>query len=130
MRFFTRPSRLRASLWLVAIALLFAALSPTLNALRIKAIGEPQAFAELCTKLGMVKIALDGDGKGSPPPSGHGPECAWCLPGQTWLGAPASDIALSFALQARHESPPAPVARALPRFVHPTPPSRGPPITA
>jgi hypothetical protein len=79
--------RARFTLWIAAIALLFAAMSPTLNAWRAQ--GQPKLFAELCTSMGFVRVALDDSGTPTQPTK-HSPECAWCL-------APASLLAMSGA---------------------------------
>ena len=63
-------------------------MSPTINAWRTK--GQPQLYAELCTKFGFVKISVAGDEKPSKSES-HAPECAMCLPAATWLGFANSD---------------------------------------
>jgi hypothetical protein len=76
--------RARFTLWLAAIALLFAALSPTLHAWRTE--GQPKRFTELCTSMGFVKVAVDDTGKPTKPVK-YGHDCASCL-------APGSLLAL------------------------------------
>ncbi len=76
--------RARPALWLAAIAILFAALSPTINAMRVQ--GQPALFAELCTSMGFVRVAVDDSGLPAKTAS-HATECAWCL-------APGSLLAL------------------------------------
>jgi hypothetical protein len=82
---FTRRARL--TLWLAAIALLFAALSPTLHAWRAE--GQPKRFTELCTSMGFVKVAVDDSGMPTKPVK-YGHDCASCL-------APGSLLALAGA---------------------------------
>ncbi len=79
--------RAHFTLWLAAIAMLFAALSPTLHAWRAE--GQPKLFAELCTSMGFVKVAVDDNATPATQVK-HGPECAWCL-------SPASLLAMSGA---------------------------------
>lgn len=67
--------------------MLFAALSPTLHAWRAE--GQPRLFAELCTSMGFVRVAVDDSGTPAKQ-ANHGPECAWCL-------APASLLAMGGA---------------------------------
>jgi hypothetical protein len=100
--------RARLTLWLAAVALLFAALSPTLHAWRAE--GQPKLFAELCTSMGFVRVAVDDNGTPAKPVT-HGPECAWCL-------SPASLLALGGA-DALHVPPaigrePAPLSARFP----------------
>lgn len=81
----------RFAIWLAAIAVLLAALSPTSNAWRLQ--GQPRLFAELCTSMGFVRIAIDD--KGAPTRQiKHGTDCSWCL-------SPASLLALS-GVDAQH----------------------------
>jgi hypothetical protein len=80
--------RARAALWLAAIAILFAALSITLNAWRAE--GQPQLFAELCTSMGFVRVAVDDNGTPAEPVK-HSPECAWCLSPASLLSMAGAD---------------------------------------
>ncbi|MBL0123851.1 MAG: hypothetical protein IPP88_14380 [Betaproteobacteria bacterium] len=80
--------RARATLWLAAIVLLFAALSPTLHAWRAE--GQPKRFTELCTSMGFVKVAVD-DNAMPARQAAHGPECAWCLSPASQLSIPGLD---------------------------------------
>lgn len=80
--------RARATLWLAAIVLLFAALSPTLHAWRAE--GQPKQFTELCTSMGFVKVAVDDNGMPATQTK-HGPECAWCLSPASLLSMPGAD---------------------------------------
>ena len=91
---FTR--RARFTLWLAAIALLFAALSPTLHAWRAE--GQPKQFTELCTSMGFVKVALDDTGTPAKPVK-YSHDCASCLsPGSllALVGADALHIPTTF----------------------------------
>lgn len=120
--------RARLALWLAAIALLYAALSPTLNILRIKASGQPQLFAELCTRMGIVKVPIAGEAPAKPQQS-HSVECSLCLPGGTWLGWAGGAETLSLpALQACHEAPATDVATGPARAPHTVARSRAPPV--
>jgi hypothetical protein len=99
-------TRHRIVVWVAALAVLVAALTPTANALRVKWLGEPLAFAELCTKFGMVKVALERSGTAPTPAPVHGaPECAACLPSATWLAVLAPLPFDVSALAAVHERP-------------------------
>lgn len=126
-------NRLRSSpharlvLWLAALALLFAATSPTLNALRVKWLGEPQAFAELCTKFGMVKAALDSGVPAPAPADNHGPECAACLSANLWLALSGSTSIVVAGSAARHEAPDPFLASPPSRLAHTVARSRAPP---
>ena len=80
--------RARFALWLATVALLFAALSTTLNAWRAQ--GQPKLFAELCTSMGFVKVAVDDNGTPTRPVT-HGPECAWCLSSASLLAIVGAD---------------------------------------
>jgi Protein of unknown function (DUF2946) len=86
------PRRARLVLWIAAAALLFAALSPTLNALRAKS--QPRLFAEICSQMGFLRVAV-GDAGAPAEKSVHATSCAWCLQPGTWLAleAPAPTLA-------------------------------------
>lgn len=98
--------RSRFTLWLAAIAILFAALSPTINAWRAQ--GQPKLFAELCTSMGFVRVAVDDSGTPAKEVK-HSPECAWCL-------APGSLLAMGGA--DRLHIPPALGREPAPQSVH------------
>ncbi len=88
--------RARFTLWLAAIALLFAALLPTLHAWRAE--GQPKRFTELCTSVGFVKVAVDDTGTPAKPIK-YSHECASCLsPGAllALIGADALHIPTAF----------------------------------
>ena len=98
--------RARLTLWLAALALLYAAMSPTLNVLRAKMQGRPQLFAELCTRMGIVKVAIPGEMPTKPGgPSAHSPECSMCLPAGTWLGMAGADTIFMPTAIGCHEAP-------------------------
>jgi len=80
--------RARTTLWLATLAILIAALSPTLNALRSQ--GQPRLFTELCTAMGFVRVPLDATG-GPTKQLKHGPECSWCLSPASLLALPGTD---------------------------------------
>lgn len=125
MKSLTFQRRARFTLWLAAIALLFAAVSPALNAARAHA--QPQLFAELCTQYGFTKVPLAPDK--APAKSGfHAPECSLCLPADTWLGfAPTDALPVSIG-DARHANPLFAATAAPVSPVHTLAWSRAPPV--
>ena len=120
--------RARLTLWLAALALLYAALSPTLNVVRAKMQGQPQLFAELCTRMGIVKVAIPGEmPTKSGGPSAHSPECSMCLPAGTWLGMASADTVFLPAAIGCHEAPSTVVLAAPAVATHTFAWSRAPP---
>ena len=106
----TLHRRARFTLWLAAIALLFAALSPTFNAWRSE--GQPKLFAELCTSMGFVRVAVDDNGTPGKPVK-HSPECAWCLAPSSLAALTSGDV---LQVPAGIGHTPAPFFTAQPHF--------------
>ncbi len=92
----------RATFWLAAAAILFAALSPLANAWQLKA--QPQLIAEICTTVGFVKIAADGT-KVPATPTKHAAPCAWCVSPSAWLALTGSAQLNVPAIAGRHAAP-------------------------
>jgi len=116
-RLFSRSSRSlsRLALQLGVVALLFAALSPTLAALRAQS--QPALLGEICTAMGFVKVAADGSGIPAAPAQ-HAPHCAWCLSPGTWLAlAGEAQIALPTS-SGRSYSPPVYAPEYSPQRAH------------
>ncbi|MBL0123853.1 MAG: DUF2946 family protein [Betaproteobacteria bacterium] len=99
------------TLWLAAIAMLFAALSPTLHAWRTE--GQPKLFAELCTSMGFVRVAVDDNGAPAKQVK-QSPECAWCLSSASLLAMGNADPLLIPTAIGRE---PAPVLTHQPIFL-------------
>jgi hypothetical protein len=124
--------RARFALWLAAAMLLFAALSPTLNALRAQS--QPRLFAELCTALGVQRFAIDTNAataqeSGESGEQHHGIECAWCLqPGQ-WLSMGNAPAPVLPAAIGRNPSPVLAFQPVCDSCTHTIAYSRGPPPT-
>ena len=92
----------RATLWLAAAALLFAALSPTLNAWRAQ--GQPTLFAALCATPGFVRIDLN-DQAVPTQKMAHGPDCAWCLSPGALVALAGRDVLRIAAAIGREPAP-------------------------
>lgn len=80
LHFLRRHARFALTAALLALA--FAAVSPTLNALRAQS--APKLFAALCTSMGFVRVAIDGTNEPAVPVH-QGIECAWCVQPGAWL---------------------------------------------
>ncbi len=68
----------RHALRIAVFVMVFAALSPLLNALRPN--GQARLFGEFCA------MHIAGNSGGPQDQDRHGPDCAWCVSAATWLG--------------------------------------------
>ena len=121
--FFKRYARIALSAALFALA--FAAVSPTLNALRAQS--EPKLFAALCTSMGFVRVAIDSTSEPATP-AHQGIEGAWCLQPGNWLAFGHADSLVVPVAIGRNPAPLLAFQPSPPTITHTVAHSRGPPL--
>ncbi len=127
----TAPSRRRLTLWIVCLAILWAALAPALASIGSLSAGKPMPWHEICTTSGLPSSALSsasGDGLPSPDKARPATHCPWCVL-QAWIGLPPATVsgihpALASFVSPRHADDPP--LRGATRYRPAAP--RGPPL--
>lgn len=129
MTFVTRH-RMRSLAWIACLAMLAAALMPSLAHARKAALGLPSGLFEICTAAGLRSLALPDAGTPAPSQAAMAADCPFCLPhGQAGHALPPVPPALPLAV-ARHEVPPLFLRAPRPLFVWAAAGCRDPPRCA
>ncbi len=97
---------MRTLAWIACLAMLAAALMPSLAHARKAALGLPAGLFEICSAAGLRSLAIPDNGDSQPSQVSQTADCPFCLPHcQIGNALPPAPPALPLTV-ARHEVPP------------------------